>query len=370
MKKLFYVTLFILTTAFGFGGCGTKLPPSELDFTKQIPETIARSSIFKLDSFIVWGADMVRTDDGICHLVFSHWPKSLGFQAWVTHSMIGYATSENPEGPYTYKGVLLPPRGKEYWDGYMTHNPSIIQHNEKFYLYYNGTHGEGDWGPKKKVVGDDRWTFRMNQRVGVAVADHPAGPWERFDKPLLDVGEYGEGLVSTPCAEVTPENKILLYFKTQLPGEGEFMGGVFHYPSMGDSGLGPFEKYDRPLVNKNEVFPDTFFHFHIDDHEEWFQGDRYYAIVKDHDAPYLTEYGRILYLMESPDGLNWKLSNHLLVKDQSVQWDSGELIKYRRLEMPKIYKEDGVPRVLFLAALEDDDSDGHSYNIAIPLSRK
>ena len=30
------------------------------------------------------------------------------------------------------------------------------------------------------------------------------------------------------------------------------------------------------------------FNFHIDDHFEWIQDGRWYAIVKDHDAPFLT----------------------------------------------------------------------------------
>ena len=30
------------------------------------------------------------------------------------------------------------------------------------------------------------WVNRNNQRIGVAVADDPNGPWKRFDKPLID----------------------------------------------------------------------------------------------------------------------------------------------------------------------------------------
>ena len=35
----------------------------------------------------------------------------------------------------------------------------------------------------------DWWIYRTNQRIGVAVADNPAGPWQRFEKPVLDVSE-------------------------------------------------------------------------------------------------------------------------------------------------------------------------------------
>jgi len=342
--------------------------PGTLDFKKLIPDTLLKTSAFKLDSFMVWGADMVRTKDGTCHLFFSHWPKHLGHRAWVTHSMIGYATSGKPEGPYHYQGIALGYRNQTDWDGTMTHNPSVIEFDSKYYLYYTGTHGPGNWGPDQSIDNEDEaWQYRMNQRVGVAVASHPSGPWQRFDKPLLDVPDYGSGIVATPCAMVSPENKIYLYFKTQLPGDGKFGGGVFHYPSVSVSPLGPFKKFDKPLVNKNEIFPDNFFNFHVDDHEEWFQDGRFYAIVKDHDAPYLTEFGKILHLLESKDGMTWERSANPFVKDRKIIWDDGHIQYFERLEMPKIYLENGKPMVLFLSALPDDDPKEHSFNIAIPL---
>jgi hypothetical protein len=155
-----------------------------------------------------------------------------------------------------------------------------------------------------------------------------------------------------------------------LPGEGKFGGGVFHYPSISDSPLGPFNKIERPLVNKNEVFPGDFFNFHIDDHEEWFQNDRYYAIVKDHDAPFLTEHENILHLLESKDGINWERSAHSFVKDRKIVWDDGTIQDFTRLEMPKIFMEEGKPKVLFLAGLPSDDPEEHSFNIAIPLKNR
>jgi hypothetical protein len=343
------------------GGKNDPLPPSSLDFKRLIPQEFDKKWVFKLDDWIVWGADMVRTEDGTCHLLFSHWPKENGFDAWLTHSRIGYATAANPEGPYTFQGVALPYREGDGWD-WMSHNPSIIAHDGKYYLYYTGTHGRNAKG---------REDFRMNMRVGVAVADHPSGPWKRFDKPLLDTGgEYGEGIVATPCAMVDPKGGILLYFKTQNSADGrfgKFGDGVMHYASSGESPLGPFKRHPKPMIDKSDYFPGTHFRFHIDDHEEWFQGDRYYAIVKDHDAPYLSKHGKVLHLMESRDGLDWTRSNHSFVEDLDIRWSDGTESKYQRLEMPKIHLEKGVPRVLFLAAREVGSQ--HSYNIAIPLKQ-
>ncbi len=376
MKKIITISILIigavvLATQFNYSmqenSIQESLPPSTLDFKKLIPEKYDTAWKFKLDDWIVWGADMVQTDDGVCHSVFSHWPIETGFLAWVTHSRIGYATADNPKGPYHYQGSILPVR-EGAWD-FVTHNPSIIEYEGKYYLYYTGTHGAGEWKCNEKLKNRrERWKYRMNMRVGVAVADHPSGPWKRFDKPLLDVGEFGESIIATPCAMVTPEERVHLYYKTQIPGEGKFGGGIMHFVATSNNPLGPFKRYEKPMIDKREYFPNDKFTFHIDDHEEWYQGDRHYAVVKDHDKPYLTPYGRILHLMESVNGLDWTRSQHSYVADLTIDWTDGTINDYRRLEMPKIFLEKGKPRILFLAALERGDTTGHAYNIAIPLN--
>ncbi len=306
--------------------------------------------------------------DGVCHMLFSRWPRRLGFGAWATHSEVAYATAEKPEGPYTFRSVALPARGAEFWDGHVTHNPCVMQHQGKFYLYYTGNHGPVTW--QKDAVSknsEDWWIHRNNQRIGVAVANNPAGPWKRSDKPLLDVGpEFGQGIIGVPCVTQRPQGDFLMVYKTLAPGPGRLGGGVFHYPALSKSPLGPFTRHPKPMVDKSKVFK-KHFNFHIDDHVEWFQGDRYYAIVKDHEAPYFTEHGMCLYLLESSDGLDWRLSNHQLVTKFELMWDDGSAQKFSRLEMPKLYFENGKPRVLFLAALPSDEPEEHSFNVAIPL---
>jgi len=48
------------------------------------------------------------------------------------------------------------------------------------YLDYMGNYGDG-------VVGSSlNWIHRNHQRIGVAVANSPNGPWRRFDQPLVD----------------------------------------------------------------------------------------------------------------------------------------------------------------------------------------
>ena len=314
---------------------------------------------------------MVRTPDGVCHLLYSRWPAALGFDAWATHAQIARATAAQPAGPYRFQGVALGARGDRYWDGHSVYNTCLLSDGGRYYLYYTGNRGPSSWTPDQAPTTADEawWVHRNHQRIGVAVATHPRGPWKRLDHPLLDTGpETGSGILAVPNVIHRPGGGFLMYYKTLAPGPGRFGGGVVHYAATSPDPLGPFRRQGPQMVNKQELLhTSTPFNFHIDDHVEWYQDDRYFAIVKDHDAPFLTAHGRSLLLMESRDGFAWKLSPHPLVKDFRITWDDGTTQEFERLEMPKLYVVDGRPRMLLLAAKLARDPSSSSFLLAIPL---
>jgi beta-xylosidase len=200
---------------------------------------------------------MVRTDDGHCHLLYSRWPRALGFDAWATHAEIAWATAKKPEGPYKFQRTVLESRGGRFWDGHSVYNTCIIPHDGKFYLYYTGNRGTGNWSKDRAPSTKEEawWTQRNNQRIGVCVARHPGGPWTRFDKPLIDVcPDYGSGIVATPCVTAMPDGRFLMVYKTLAPGPGRVGGGVFHYPATASNPLGPFVRYPKPVVDKSLIF--------------------------------------------------------------------------------------------------------------------
>lgn len=362
----------------GCRGQVRQLSPSALDFGKMIPERIPRSAVFAPDGWHVWCPSMVRGPEGLYYLFFSRWPKCFGHLAWCTHSEIAFATSSRPEGPFVVQGAALPARGVEYWDGHVTHNTCAIEYEGKYYIYYTGNHGGDKWR-SDRAVGDYAglwenpdhpwWVHRNNQRIGVAVAEHPAGPWRRFEEPLIDVGpETGQSIVATPCVTVRPDGGLMMVYKTLAPGKGPFGGGVFHYPALAESPCGPFVRHSHPMLDKSRLFG-THYDFHIDDHFEWFQEDRYYAIVKDCQPPHLTGHGKALLLMESVDGLDWELSRHTLVHEFTLEWDDGDRQEVGRFEMPKLYLENGLPRIALFAVLvgAEEDPDEQSFDLVVPL---
>lgn len=308
------------------------------------------------DSF-TWGGSMVRDASGVCHLFYSRWPHEKGFEAWVTHSEIAHAISDKPTGPYRHADVALPMRGAEWWDGLCTHNPTVHAFNGKYYLYYMGNTGDG-----KNTKGIN-WTHRNNQRIGVAEADRPDGPWKRFDHPLIDVGADDQAddalMTCNPTIARRPDGIYWLIYKcagkhNPLP----FGGPVVHKVATSNSPIGPFMKH--PI----QVFTVKDNHFPAEDPCLWAQGDGFWAIVKDMHGAF-TGAGRSLLLFQSDDGMHWKLAATPLVATPEVNWERQGLKKLERLERPQVWLEDGIPAVLFCAAKDGDQT----FNVHIPLRR-
>jgi hypothetical protein len=346
--------------------------PINLDFTKLVPKTLPLSAAYRQPGYHLWDQCVVRADDGLCYLYYSRWPTRLGFDGWCTHAEIAYATSRQPDGPYVFQGVALPSRDADSWDGHSVFNTCVIRVEGKYYLYYTGNRGTERWTPDRAIPPDSEewWTHRDRQRIGVAIAEHPTGPWRRLDKPLIDVGPgFGQTIINVPNMITRPDGGYRMYFKTLGAGPGRFGGGVLHYGADASTPLGPFVRDPEPMVDKNKWMPHVpaRFDLHIDDHFEWFQNNRYHAIVKDHDAPFLTRHGRSLLLLESADGRAWRLANHPLVHDFAIAWEDGSQQTFARLEMPKLLLEDGRPTLLSLAGL--GEADGESFLVLIPLRR-
>lgn len=313
---------------------------------------------FQDKDYYIWGGSMVCDPDGKFHLFYSRWPHSTGFQAWVTHSEIAHAVSDKATGPYKHVDVALPVRGAQYWDGLCTHNPTIHAFDGKYYLYYMGNTGDGKNTEKLNMI------HRNNQRIGVAVADHPNGPWKRFDRPLIDISSDDHAhdalMTSNPSICRRPDGTCLLIYKcagkrNPLP----FGGPVVHLAATSDSPIGPFKKHPDPIF----TFPGQ--SFPAEDPYIWTQDGKFWAIVKDMQGAF-TGAKQSLALFASDDGFKWELSKHPLVSTPQVNWLDHGLEKIERLERPQLWLKNGVPAVLFCAA-----KDGNlTFNVHIPLMHR
>jgi hypothetical protein len=333
---------------------------NHMDFSKMMQPIEKRSMLYS-DDWFIWGGGMVKTGDGVCHMLFARWEKKHGFNAWVTHSEIAYATANDPLGPWKVHGSALgmEPR-KGFWDGANLHNPLIQEFDGKYYLYYSGNFGPQD-GTRAGW-----WIHRNNQRAGVAVANHPAGPWRRFDQPLIEPTLNGTDhlLTNSPTVARRKDGKYVLIYKGVSDGKMPFGGKVRMHVALGNSPIGPFQKQNVT------VFGDATTQFPTDDNFIWSQNGTLYAIVKDYAGLFSKHGKEVLLLFRSEDGLDWKVAKHDLVSKFELNWADGtKTAPLHRLDQPQVWLENGRPSVLFLAVKEklDNDDTDLSYNVQIKL---
>ncbi len=309
------------------------------------------SSIFGMEGYCVWDPSLVTDATGAHHLFFSRWPVAKGFEAWVTHSEVCRASAETPLGPFRFEEVVLPPR-PGHWDGDVTHNPSVRRFGDRYYLYYNGNRGNGEW-----------WDHRNHQRIGLAVADCPQGPWERFDAPLLDVtpGAWDAKVTTNPSCTATPDGRFLLVYKgVGDRNPGPQYGPVLHGVAFADSPTGPFVKHPTPL------FAAAGADFPGEDPFVWHQDGRYRVLLKDQGTFYSPS-ERAIVQFESPDGLDWRLSAPAVVQERQVLHEDGRREAIHRLERPFLYGPDGAAEV-FLCGIKPRADGPESQIVALAVS--
>lgn len=340
---------------------------SGFDFKELLPEEFNKSNIIEEEDYNVWGTNILKGKDGKYHAIYSRWLKSRGHHGWVTHSEIAHAVSDSLTGPYKFRNLVLPPRGNTYWDGECTHNPHVIEHDGKYYLYHMGNKGSGYWAstPDDRMpsIQNDKewWVNRNNQRVGLAVADDLNGVWKRFDKPLIDV-TGNRMMTSTPTISKRTDGKLLLAYKYVEPHPKFKNGKVVHVTSLSNSPMGPFIDTGVPFITHPTAS------FAIDDHLEWVYNGNYYCIAKDSRGAWSDYPDGSTMLFESDDmGLDWKpAKNFLVLKAGEIRWTDGTVTKTTRTaDMPKFYMEDGLPKALIIAILPKDSE--ISYSLVIPL---
>ncbi|MEO0055605.1 MAG: hypothetical protein RLZZ50_1552 [Verrucomicrobiota bacterium] len=339
----------------------------ELDLGGRV-QPLPPSHRFSLPGYHVWCGAPVAGPDGRYHLFYSRWPASKSFApGWAIHSEIAYAVADRPEGPYVPVNVALPGRGinpatgEKYWDGDVAHNPNAFHHAGRYYLYYTGNHGDGTY-----------WSHRNRQRIGLAVADNPAGPWRRSDRPILDITDdqksFDSLCVTSPAACLRPDGGLLLVYKAVEYVEGVVKGGRVRYgAAVADSPDGPCRKVAGDIFNapasgnaEGMCAEDPFI---------WFSqkyGRRYYAVASDAQGK-LTGQKKGLALLESTDGLAWRPAGHAKVLDRRFRLADGHPSAYG-MERPALLMKDDEPQLLFGATDGYNVVSGRpSSNVQIPL---
>jgi hypothetical protein len=323
-----------------------------------VMQDVSEENIFYDEEFYNWGSGIVKGDDGKYHLIYSQMPKKHGFYSWLTDGIVSHAISDNPEGPYKHIEVVLEGRGEDYWDAYTAHCPKVYKFDGKYYIYYMSTNsGDLSLTPDQlEEVRHSKWNkselrgmMRLNQRIGVAVADNIQGPWKRFDKPLIEPELPIANIVNNVTVTKRPDGGYLMVVRGDQPDQPE--GTIIRMQAvlLADHPLGPWVMQPKPVVKD----------YNSEDPEVWYDAERerYYSLY--HAFGYMG-------MITSQDGLNWERAKHYRVSDKSYTTTNGRTIEVQRYERPTIYHENGKPRVMTIGIRM---LDGDTFSMFIPLKQ-
>ena len=328
-----------------------------------------RTPAFESEGYWVCGSSVIKGNDGKYHMFVSRFPKSLPFHpGWMVASEIVHAISDTPEGPYKFSDIALPARGAQYWDGRSTHNPRILEYQNKYYLIYMGSTHPFANPTYDQLTLDSPWCTvgRSNKRIGLAIADSPYGPWKRFDEPILKTkpNTFYSFLVSNPSPIIQEDGSVMMIFKGRTyVGDDKFSDmalGMAYAPSI----EGPYT-----VLNNGQPI------FQVDGQGEaedpflWKDSRGYHAIFKDHVAKFTGEKGGGV-MAHSPNGIQWTTDKDPKAYSRTVEWEDGKVEMQGQLERPFLLFENGKATHAFFATMNGAggfDNATQSWNMVIPI---
>ncbi len=291
----------------------------------------------------VWCGSVQALPDGRYTLFYSRWRIEHGFDAWVDRSEIARAEGPAPWGPFTHVETVLTREDSQAWDAHNFHNVTVRHYDGRYFLYYTGNHGDGEW-----------WSHRNNQRVGVAVADTLQGPWRRLSAPLIDVSadSWDSLCVANPSVTDTADGRYLMVYKGVTDGPRPFGSRVLHGMAFSDTPVGPFVKNPEPcfqIPGAKFAFEDPFL---------WREGDTYRCLMKDmNGVPGSCKCATLLF--ESADGVSWQADRFSLIATPHFSRTTADgtvtITEVERLERPS-YFHDGKSASLSFAVKEFTDA--------------
>lgn len=316
----------------------------------------------ELEGYYVWDCSVIFAE-GKYHMFSSRWKEEYGFGwNWLFNSEIVHSVSDTPEGPYHFQNVVLPRRGRKYFDGMNTHNTCIKEHNGKFYLYYMGTTYGAESPTSAEEINlcyaEETWN---RKRIGLAVAEDINGEFLRRDTPLLeprDCSFWDCTATTNPSVAILPSGKTYMIYKSRSAHGKPLKLGI----AVADSPEGPFTRLsDSPILE----FADE--NIHIEDPFLWYDAKKkkFCLITKDdtkNGAFGITgEWGSGFYA-ESDDCREFTVGKDPKVYSRTVTWQDGRVSTQGNLERPSVlFNELGEPTHIFCAS-----GDGPSYQFNGP----
>lgn len=318
---------------------------------KEFPYQVGNATLALTDKdHYLWDCSVIYAE-GKYHMFSSHWNKAWGFGwNWVYNSEIIHSISDKPEGPYQFYRVVLPRRGRQYFDGMNTHNTCIRYYDGKYYLYYMGTTYGGDIPEGVDPPAERNIEVWNRKRIGLAVADSIYGEFVRRDTPILeprDCSHWDCTVTTNPAVAILPDGTTYMVYKSRHAAGATLQLGV----AVADKPDGEFKRLsDNPILCSDD--PDL----HIEDPFLWYDESRkkFCVLVKDDckngSLGYTGEWGSGFYA-ESDDCIHFTIPENPKVYSRQVTWADGTKTQQGNMERPwLLMDENGKPDYLFCAS--------------------
>ncbi|HVW60359.1 MAG TPA: sulfatase-like hydrolase/transferase [Puia sp.] len=191
------------------------------------------SDVIKVGAvYYVWYSKRLLKD-GIHHFPGDE-SAAHGYSAEIWYAVSKDGRSWEEKGRCVAKGTV------GAWDEQSVFTPNILVFKKKYYLFYTGV-------PKPFTNVGDRVT---KSAIGLAVSDSPGGPWKKIKRPVLacsaDSSDFDSMRIDDACL-VNKDGKIFLYYKGRQWGHmpSETKMGL----AIADDPAGPYRKHDlNPLI--------------------------------------------------------------------------------------------------------------------------
>lgn len=321
---------------------------------------------FRMDEWWVWCGSVVRGPDARYHMFAARWPKTYRFfEGYQCYSEVVRATSPTPEGPYALEEVVLPTRGPEFWDGMMTHNPTIHKSGDRYLLFYIGATYEPPGPTAQELLDGTSEKPRQSYatvRIGMASAPAPEGPWTRPDRPILEPrpGKWDGSVVTNPAPCVLDDGRILMVYRSNTP-QGLRLGAA-----MADNWRSPFHR-----VREEPILADCDAEHFVEDPCIWQTAEGFEMIAKDIPGKITGEVYAGAHAT-SKNGLDWTFSERPKAYSRTVRWDDGSQTTQGCVERPQLLFDDqGRPTHMFAATADGPGGFRHAlntWNMVIPLA--
>ena len=325
-----------------------------MDFQKRLQKP-DKTNILEQDGYYVWCGSAVKDGAGTYHLFASRWPKDCGAHAWVADSTIIRCEARSPEGPYTIIEELAVLKSQP-WASEMAHNPTVKKIGDRYYLFYIGTAFNRETDPLGDNVSFHFHPARLGQRIGVAVADSPAGPWVPYENnPILsprEKGNWDSMFVTNPSILVERDGSVRLMYKCEAESEDKNVHVLMLGMAVAPRPEGPYER----------AGPSPLFPYDVEDPFIWEEDGVYWMLAKDMTGAIVEKWAGVLF--RSDDAVNWKIAENKLAYNHTVEYADGSSERYYFVERPQLLLEDGKPVCLFTAVGQIKDGKAHFFNLA------